>query len=89
MDKMRCDHCGHQWRQYAPVAETQPAISEPKTQNLYQPAPRPATVYRPASRACCPECGSNKTRTTSTRGRVRYHRCRDCGNRFKSVSDEG
>ena len=33
----------------------------------------------------CPECGSEKVPVHTTRKPIRYHKCDDCGCRFKSV----
>ena len=41
-----------------------------------------AVIYRPVR---CPKCGSVKTKVTSTRRPVRHHKCKDCGECFKSV----
>lgn len=43
-----------------------------------------AAIYR---RVRCPRCGSTNTRVHTSRAPVRYHRCRDCNHRFKSVEE--
>jgi len=43
----------------------------------------PVVRYMPTR---CPSCGSEKTRIYSSRDRpVRYHKCNDCGQNFKSI----
>jgi len=32
----------------------------------------------------CPSCAATKPRTYGVRGRMRWHRCQDCGLRFRS-----
>jgi hypothetical protein len=32
----------------------------------------------------CPTCGRHKPTTYKVRGRLRYHRCRSCGQRYRS-----
>lgn len=39
-------------------------------------------VFRPIR---CPKCNSKDVVTTSTRGKVRLHKCRSCTQAFKSV----
>lgn len=34
----------------------------------------------------CPKCLSEKPFTTGTSGATRYHKCRECGHKFKSVA---
>lgn len=74
MDKMQCEHCGHVWRQYAPL------IEKPATNQVGPPVP----TYRPLERPLCPVCGS-KSKVTSSRGRIRYHQCKTCKHNFKTV----
>lgn len=33
----------------------------------------------------CPSCGEAKPRTYGKTGRIRYHRCRACGLRYRSL----
>jgi transposase-like protein len=42
-------------------------------------------VYVPTR---CPYCGSKRTKITSTRGKLRYHRCKNCKGNFKSHEQE-
>ena len=42
-------------------------------------------VYVPTR---CPYCGSKDTKITSTRGKLRYHRCKNCKGNFKSNEKE-
>jgi phage FluMu protein Com len=35
----------------------------------------------------CPSCDSKNTTTTSTRQPVRFHKCNNCGQNFKSVEE--
>ena len=41
-----------------------------------------AVSYRPVR---CPRCRSKEVPINHTAGRVRYHKCDDCGKTFKSV----
>jgi hypothetical protein len=43
---------------------------------------RPITPYVPVR---CPRCGRTKRKTYGVQGRVRWHRCADCGINFKSL----
>jgi|694.fasta_scaffold89818_3 hypothetical protein len=38
-------------------------------------------------RVRCPHCQSKNCRITSTRGRIRWHKCGDCQQPFQSVED--
>jgi len=65
----RCRHCGHTW-----IAELEPVDDHDD--------PTPAAVpYVPVR---CPACRA-KAKTHTTRGRVRYHKCEQCGLNFKSI----
>ena len=41
-------------------------------------------IWRPVK---CPECGSGRVKVYSTQPPLRYHKCHDCGARFKSVEE--
>lgn len=43
---------------------------------------RPISPFVPVR---CPRCGKSKRETYARRGRIRYHRCADCGIAFKSL----
>lgn len=75
----RCNHCGKGWTQTTPwsVVE-QPPVPTP----VDPPADPPAAKYQKTG---CPECGSAKTKITSTRRWGRYHKCNACGHAFKTV----
>lgn len=36
----------------------------------------------------CPKCGARHPRTTGQHGRIRYHRCQECGLPFRSLEIE-
>lgn len=36
---------------------------------------------------CCPKCGGENTRVTSTQRPIRHHKCKDCGQTFKTVEE--
>ena len=36
----------------------------------------------------CPKCKQKNPKVTSTQGRIRYHRCENCSQKFKSVEKE-
>lgn len=67
--RFQCDHCQHVF-----FLGTQP--SESGTVN--------GVVYQPVQ-CRCPKCKSINPPVTSTQGRIRYHKCDKCGQRFKSV----
>lgn len=46
--------------------------------------PEPPTYY-PAILPVCPTCGSTDNVVTHTLRPIRHHRCRQCGERFKST----
>lgn len=33
----------------------------------------------------CPRCGRSKPFTYGQKGRIRYHRCQECGTRYRSL----
>lgn len=71
----RCRHCGKPWvRRIARAGEAQAAseVEEP-----------PGVTYYHLVK--CPECGSDKTKITSTRRPIRHHKCKSCGGCFKST----
>lgn len=43
-----------------------------------------AVTYVPT---CCPKCQSPDTKITRTDKPVRYHKCTECGQNFKSVQE--
>lgn len=50
-------------------------------------------TWSPKNGAVCPNCGRKKTSTNTTRPwdgayRIRYHRCAQCGSRFKSIETD-
>lgn len=49
-----------------------------------QPKPKPVRYQI----LCCPACGSEKVRVTKTERPVRHHKCRDCGECFKTVEEK-
>ena len=73
-ERRRCENCGRSW--CAPLDQDE------------QPAPKsdpPAPVFWRTVR--CPSCNSPDCPVTSTRRPIRFHRCRACGFRFKSVEE--
>jgi len=46
---------------------------------------RPTVKFLPVR---CPNCGSKKQRSYGTKGRLRYHQCRKCELKFKSIENE-
>lgn len=74
----RCAACGHQFS--APEVEHATAgVEMPEAEEPQESASVTFHVIR------CPHCGGEKTRVTKTMRPVRYHRCRGCGQNFKSV----
>lgn len=75
-----CDHCG---------AEGGPApdLSRDRSEPEAEPEREKVATYAP-HRTVCPGCGSNRTRTASTRKgeerTTRHHKCYGCGRCFKT-----
>jgi transcriptional regulator NrdR family protein len=74
-----CRHCGRQWTGKV----TPPEPARPSASTVYYDGLHPAR---------CPECGSAKTRTTSSPKpadpalpRRRHHKCLECKGKFQSV----
>lgn len=71
----RCNYCGQHFR----------FKNEPKKEEPPEPDPDdlpPGFVAYHVIR--CPECNSDKTKTTSTRRPIRWHKCHICGHAFRS-----
>lgn len=56
-------------------------------QTPVQAAPAETTIWYHI--LLCPECKSDKVKTTTTRGTVRHHKCKDCEHTFKSAEKRG
>jgi len=85
MELSRCELCGQQWRHYAlTVPEPSGVTTQHGPDNPSNPNPPPRSTYQPLVRPLCPQCGG-KTRCTSSRGAIRWHKCRTCGHHFKSI----
>lgn len=78
-----CNHCQHQFK-YDEDSDTQ----KPSLQVIPPMRKNGVPCVRYRRGAKCPKCSSWKTRTTDTVLPYRYHRCNDCGKRFKSVQDD-
>jgi Zn ribbon nucleic-acid-binding protein len=81
-----CEHCG---RRFTVTRSKPPESPVPLPKPPQQPetpkAVKAGTVeYRPM-RTKCPNCGSQKTKVASSRGGLRWHKCRACKHCFKSV----
>lgn len=73
-ERRECGHCGKRFGVNIPAPAGDALAAELGG----------GVVYRPVR---CPGCASDNQVVTSTQGRLRYHRCRDCGQRFKSVEE--
>lgn len=71
--RRRCDHCGAVWSYVDEAATVEPDESSPADRGV---------VYHVMR---CPNCASEDTVVTSTQRPLRYHKCRECGQAFKSV----
>jgi rubredoxin len=69
----RCNECGCQFSFRAAEGSAEEDTEDGR-----------AVIYRPI-RCHCPACRSSDVPVQRTAGRVRYHKCRDCGKNFKSV----
>ena len=63
------------------------------TANLNDSGGVKGVTWSPKYGAVCPGCGRIKTPTNTTRPwdgvyRIRYHRCPECGLRFKSIETD-
>jgi transcription elongation factor Elf1 len=85
--RARCGACGLFFAVSAPAAAArQPAISREMAPAPEASGPVPhAVIYRPVR---CPQCGGKKCPVKSTKGRIRNHKCSQCGHAFKSVEEE-
>jgi len=86
-ERRQCSHCGRTW--LTAVEEEPSAVSG-------QPSVTPAAEPEPAEDAdqvvvypaiCCPQCGSKRTKVSSTRRPIRFHKCLECGWTFKSAEE--
>lgn len=50
--------------------------------------PPPATDPQPLAVQRCPHCHHARTKITSTRGRLRYHKCEGCDLPFRTVAPD-
>ena len=93
--KLRCANCGHVWTLTEPWTAKTDRIPPPEAPGVAtngenadaagptaEPTEGQALTYHLVR---CPACQSDNTRISSTRRPVRYHRCLDCGETFKSV----
>jgi Zn ribbon nucleic-acid-binding protein len=79
-----CQHCGRGFTVTRGKEPEVPAVP-PRPPAALPPAVKAGMVeYRPM-RTKCPNCGSQKTKVASSRGGLRWHKCRACKHCFKSV----
>lgn len=89
--RRRCRACGELF--YAPPASApadEPAASTPPAVSAGNGPPSGVRYYV----LRCPKCRSDQVKVTKTMHphdapTVRYHKCGECGHRFKSVESEG
>ncbi len=74
----RCTGCGARFRAKSEIENCQLTIENSEHDS------EQAVIYRPVR---CPACKSKQTKISTTRDRIRYHKCRDCGQTFKSVEE--
>lgn len=80
----RCGHCRATFHfQEMPAVTTPESIVEHQEPLIDRLPEVPVAV--PYVTVCCPQCGSDQTRVTSTRRPIRRHKCKACEHRFKSV----
>lgn len=74
--RARCNECGSHFTFRAPERREQEA------EDRYVEGRGGAVIYRPVR---CPTCKSADVPVQHSEPPVRYHRCRNCGETFKSV----
>jgi ribosomal protein S27E len=79
--RARCNACGSHFVFRAPEPGKEPA-EEFGDAARYLNGRGGAVIYRPVR---CPKCRSTDVLVQHTEAPVRYHRCRNCGETFKSV----
>ncbi len=79
----QCAECGARFS-FSPAenVEKEPAAKTVDAQRYYGQDGGIAVAFRPVR---CPSCRSKNVPVQHTTGRVRYHKCGDCGESFKSV----
>jgi ribosomal protein S27E len=80
--RARCNHCGREFA-FKELPQDNAEISEDTSE-----IERPADLGVPFIPVRCPDCRSDDVVVTSTRRPIRWHRCRKCGARFKSVEKQ-
>lgn len=65
-----------------PEPEEQPPTMPGEITQHDPPSELPCLEFRPLR---CPACNNDRVPYYSKRGRLRYHLCRDCGARFRSL----
>lgn len=91
--RAKCKHCGR-------VFAVQPPSEQNNPRPTLEPEPMPVLTCPPPITTPidgagvvyhilrCPGCRSDDVQTTSTRRPIRYHKCRACGETFKSVEHD-
>jgi len=86
LPRLVCKNCGFQWRKKKwATAQGNGDTAEAEPSEHAEPIPE-GVVYHVIR---CPNCNSDQTAITSTRRPIRHHKCKQCGNTFKSVEREG
>ena len=87
--RFRCRNCGKVFRQGPrwngqdrQDQQEKATAEEPEPPANREVSPGGAVIYRAVH---CPQCGSADVKITSTRRPVRHHKCKACGEAFKSV----
>lgn len=73
-ERRRCAHCGREFTVSAGAAPPAASTASPQNGGMIN-----FHVIR------CPKCRGERTRVYSVHKPVRYHRCADCGESFKSI----
>ena len=72
-------------RRRKPKTPTRPSLEAPNLDELEEDDDEQGLVCVAWLPIRCPHCKSKHQRNYKTRGRLRYHLCQDCGERFKSL----
>lgn len=83
-----CQYCGRAFT-VSPGSALESTVPPPKPAPAVPAAAKAEAVQYAPMRTKCPNCGSQKTKVASSRGRLRWHKCPACKHSFKTVDAIG